>query len=195
MLPFIGFGLIALLHGQTMFFNRYRDDAKGIVFGSVAAGATALACLLAGLGPSMIIGLTVLAAMVGYGLVYVVNRRVIGSEEHYARMFIRDLIELRKIGYPVPMAVKQLVFGKKYGLEFLGVLRDFLSDRITAQSYIVRSMLRILRIAELSGADLPSHLEFINRFFSQYLLAREEVRSSLREVGLMAYLAPPCSPS
>ena len=189
-IPLILAVMYIVIHSLQPRFRDLYSDLYGIAIAGVSGGLAAIASSLTGAPGYLVIGLTLLSMSVGYGVWFSFNHKRILVEERSLARFIRDVIELRKVGYSVDRCIRELVSRGEYDPLFTEVLRDYIDGRYTARSWITRVVLRILSIAEESGSDLPVHLEIINRYISDYMVYRFEVRSELRPKVVLVYLVP-----
>ena len=189
-IPLVLVIMYIVIHGLQPRFRDLYSDLNGVAIAGVSGGLAAITTSLIGLPSYLVVGLTLLSMSIGYGVWFSFNHKRILIEERSLVRFIRDVIELRKVGYSVDRCIRELIAQSRYDPLFVEVLKDYLDGRYTARSWITRVVLRILRVAEESGSDLPAHLEIINRYVSEYMVHKFEVRSELRPKVILSYLVP-----
>ncbi len=145
----------------------------------------------------------VIAALgLGYGLQWYMEARVARAHEAALPLFVRDLLEYRKIGLPPSRAILDLAERRPYNRHFnelverlaamlrLDVPIDEAVQRLWSPSRVTRIVLFIVAEIEATGGGSPRVLELLHNFLQDYYMALREARASLRLYEALMYMAP-----
>ncbi|AEM38220.1 Type II secretion system F protein [Pyrolobus fumarii 1A] len=145
----------------------------------------------------------VIAALgLGYGAQWLLQVRIARAHEAALPLFVRDLLEYRKIGLPPSSAILDLAERKPYNQHFnalieklaamlrLDVPLDEAVLRLWTPSRVARIVLFTVAEIEATGGGTPRVLETLHRFLQDYYLAYREMKSQLRLYEALMYAAP-----
>jgi len=137
-----------------------------------------------------------------YGIQHFIRMKVAVAHEKALEDFLRDIVEMRKIGLPPARAIVSLARSRTYNVHFDKILCHLASQlrldvplpeavqRTWSPSWLTRIVLFILGEIEATGGGTVAMLEQLHSFISTFNLARKQMVSKLRIYEALVYLTP-----
>jgi len=200
--PAVAAVMYAVAHiTQPKFRDRVGANHVVAAFTVLTAGIAALIAVLRGLGDPATAVLAITAALgFGYGLQFHAALRRIRREEDALPDFVRDVAELRKVGYTPARAIKQIARSRKYDGPLDDVVKSLASQvsfnvplsvtRVPSGSWLVQTVTWILGKIEDTGGGTPRTLELITDFLEDVQQARKHMVSSLKVYDVLTSATP-----
>ncbi len=168
---------------------------------AAVTGAAAGLVLAAGMGlPAWaVMGLALAGGLAGLGIAWRLEKRVIDLEEEGLEGALEQLVELRRLGVPIAEALRAAsesvnpVAGLRLRRAWAHALTRGSLEGAHAywKSWLGRAAMRLLALAEDTGATQPRHILLLSRTVQGFRRARREARAELGMSRAVALAAPP----
>jgi len=144
--------------------------------------------------------ITITSILACLGIKYAYEYRRVSRIEKDLLLFLRELVEYRKMGYTPFQALERILSHSQFSREFEKILLDIAfkvrmgfkpSDiNVDSGSWLADFTFSILGDIEDCGGGTPALLEEIHGFIDKIIKVRRDVKASIRMYEMLAYASP-----
>ncbi len=198
--PLMGFMLFMVVRSASPRKPDRYEAAKPVTYGMISALAVAAPTALLGLPRTVSVASGILAfSLVAYLMVRPQLVEVDDTERELRR-FLRDVVELRRLGRSVVGSIYQLAYSGTYRQGFQRLLKriagrmsvnvPMLNSALEARSWLGRMVFFLLYVIEVTGGGSVDLIEKVIDALRTYENSRNSARSGARIFAYMAMFGP-----